>query len=75
MVVLLVKSDKIFILEVSDCLRVPARVKSILRLLEEVLIDVLDERFFRVTHRAFHLVEDHTFELKRTFGIVPLLEF
>lgn len=74
MIVFLVEFQQLLILEVGDGFRVPTRVELVLTVFEQVGVDILNKSIFRVAHCSFHLVVDHSFDLKGSFWVVPLLE-
>ena len=73
-VVLLVEVDELLILQVSDKLRLPARVKMILRLGEEVLVEALHEGAARIAHCSLHLVVDDALAHEGGVGVLGVDE-
>ena len=63
MIVLLVKLNQVAILQIRDILGLTPRVKLVLRLVKQVLIDLVHELVLRVAHSALHLVVYYTLVL------------
>lgn len=75
MVVHLVELHELVVLQVSDVLGIATRVEAVLAVLEEVFIELVNERTLRVTHRTFHLIIDDAFVLKTARGILGGVKF
>ena len=74
MVILLVEVKQLLVLQIGDGFWISSRVESILAILKQVGIDMLEKGVFRVAHCSFHFVEDHALEFKRCAWVVPFLE-
>jgi len=74
-IVLLLEVDQLFVLQRSDKLRLTSRVESVLRLLEEVLVEAVHKSVIGIGHGAFHFVVDNTLVGEAGAGVFGVFEF
>jgi hypothetical protein len=73
-IVLAVEIKEFLVLKVGNGFWISAGVEFILALFEQILVDVLQKRVFRVAHSTFHFIVDDAFHLQFGVGIIPFFK-
>ena len=70
MIVLLVEFNQLIVLQISDIFWFTSWIELILRLLEKIFIDSLQESFVGVAHGSLHFVVDYAFVGQARFDVI-----
>jgi len=74
-IVLFMKSNKVFVCEFSNMFGITAGVKLILSFRKQIFIDFMNKCIIWVWHCSFHFIIDYSFIFEATLRIILKFEF